>query len=69
MNGTITAGTLEEHGTVRARFSQVSLQARLGLGLDQGAALSLGEAERRSPSCVLALVQVQRPLRPFWWPF
>ena len=56
LNGTIKAGTLVESGTLSANFTALELSSRVGLGINEGRRAVLTIPERRSPSCIISIV-------------
>ena len=55
-NSTIVAGRLEEAASLHAKLHAFSVSSRIGLGLDAPKKESLSLVERRSPACILGLV-------------
>lgn len=56
LNGTIKAGTLVESGTISANFTALEISSRLGLAILEDRAAALTIPERRTPSCIISIV-------------
>jgi hypothetical protein len=56
LNGTIKAGTLVENGTISANFTALELSSRVGLGINEARRAALSIPERRTPSCIISIV-------------